>query len=205
MADARVHTVLFDADGLLQHPRADWVPRLAAFDEGDPEGFLVDLWEAERPALRGRETLHDSVARLLRTRGLDPSLAGDVCGLWDNIEVDEDAWQLVRDVRAAGVACHLATNQQSYRRDLMVDLGYGDLVDETFYSCDLGHAKPEPAYFIAILERLGAGPEGIVFVDDRPDNVEAARGVGLTAYVHDPESGAQGLRGVLRSARVPGA
>lgn len=201
----RVHTVLFDADGLLQHPEAGWVERLSRFDADDPEGFLLELWAAERPALEGKESLIDSVRRLLAARGLDEAQAQAVCDLWDNIEVDDEAWQLVRDVAAAGVRCHLATNQQSYRRDLMIDLGYGDLVEEAFYSCDLGHAKPDPAYFRAILDRLGVGPEGIVFVDDRPDNVEAAASVGLSAHVHDPASGADGLRGVLRAAGVAGA
>ncbi|WP_226344793.1 HAD family hydrolase [Agilicoccus flavus] len=205
MAGRSVHTVLFDADGLLQHPAAGWAERLSGFDDGDPEGFLVALWEAERPALEGRETLRDSVTRLLASRGLDEGRADEVCALWDNIEVDQEAWQLVRDVADAGVACHLATNQQSYRRDLMIDLGYGDLVEHAFYSCDLGHAKPDPEYFRAILARLDAGPDGVVFVDDRVDNVEAARSVGLDAHVHDPSTGAEGLRGVLRAAGVPGA
>lgn len=204
-SDATVHTVLFDADGLLQHGASGWADKLARFDPADPQGFLVALWEAERPALEGKERLQDSVTRMLIDRGLDPQLAPDICDLWDNIVVDEDAWRLVRQVAAAGVRCHLATNQQTFRRDLMIDLGYGDLMHESFYSCDLGHAKPSPDYFRVILDRLGIEPQGVVFVDDRPDNVEAAASVGIDAHVHDPASGADGLRGVLRAAGVPGA
>lgn len=201
----RVHTVLFDADGVLQHPRAGWVDRLSKYGQGDPEGFLADLWEAEIPALEGRETLHEGVRRLLEARGLDHGLVDELCGLWDNIEVDPEALAVVADLRAAGVAVHLATNQQAYRRDLMVDLGYADHFDQSFYSCDLGAAKPRREYFEAILERLGHGPEGVVFVDDRADNVATAASLGISAHVHDPAAGAAGLRELLRAAGVPGS
>ena len=59
---------------------------------------------------------------------------------------------LIGELRAAGIGCHLATNQQAYRRAIMQDeRGYGEWFDQTFYSCDLGLAKPDPAYFRAIL------------------------------------------------------
>lgn len=200
--------VLFDADGLLQHPRAGWVDRLAAYDAADGAGFVAALWEAEVPALRGEETLREGLLRLLRERGLDEGRVDELVDLWDNIEVDEDAWQVVRDVRAAGVHTCLATNQQEHRKGLMLDLGYGDLVDTAFFSCDLGAAKPDPAYFERILERLGVERQDagrVVFLDDVPANVEAAASVGIVARVHDPLCGADGLREVLRSVGVPGS
>lgn len=199
--------VLFDADGLLQHPKAGWVDRLSAYDTADGEGFVAALWEAEVPALRGEETLREGMLRLLRERDLDESRVDELVDLWDNIEVDEDAWQAVRDVRATGIRTCLATNQQEHRKGLMLDLGYADLVDIAFFSCDLGAAKPDPEYFARILQRLGidSGDAGrVVFLDDVPANVDAAASVGITALRHDPDTGADNLRALLRSAGVPG-
>ncbi len=200
-----VEAVLFDADGLLQHPRAGWEGRIAAFDPADPDGMLDALWRAEIPALEGKQHLRDGMLDLLTARGLDVDRVDDLVALWDNIEVDPDAWRVVEAVRAAGVPCYLASNQQSYRRDLMLALGYGELVDHAFFSCDLGVAKPKPAYFEAILARLALPADRVVFVDDVPANVAAAASVGIVARVHDPDCGADGLRAVLRSAGVPGA
>lgn len=207
-ASARILAVLFDADGLLQHPKADWVERLAAYDTADGDGFLTALWEAEVPALRGEETLRDGLLRLLRERGLDEGRVDELVDLWDNIEVDEEAWQVVRDVRATGITTCLATNQQEHRKGLMLELGYADLVDVAFFSCDLRAAKPDPEYFERILQHLGIERHDagrVVFLDDVPANVEAAASVGIVARVHDPECGAEGLREVLRSAGVPGS
>ena len=60
-------------------------------------------------------------------------------------------------------------------------LPYEDVLDGSFYSYELGAAKPDPAYFTHIVERLGVPPEQLLFVDDRADNVAAARSVGLAA------------------------
>ena len=54
-------------------------------------------------------------------------------------------------------------------------------LDGAFYSCALGVAKPDPAYFAAVLDLLALPPERVLLVDDNPANVAAARSVGLAA------------------------
>ena len=125
----------------------------------------------------------------------------DLLSLWEQVDADEDALRLVRDVAATGVSCVLATNQQDHRKAYLRErFGYDDVFDRSFYSCDVGAMKPEPAYFERVLEALGirqqdAGDVG--FVDDLTANVAAARGLGIRAVHHDPASGVAGLRAAL--------
>ena len=52
-----------------------------------------------------------------------------------------------------------------------------------------GVAKPDPVLFRLVLDRYRLDPAATVFVDDSPDNVEAAAGLGLRALLfHDPET-----------------
>ncbi len=60
-------------------------------------------------------------------------------------------------------------------------LGYGELFYREFYSCYLGWAKPDPAYFGDVLRLGELAPGRTLFIDDRPQNVEAARAAGLQA------------------------
>ena len=62
------------------------------------------------------------------------------------------------------------------------------------FSCDLRAVKPEPAAYTAALALLGARPDEVVFVDDRPVNVEAARAVGIRAEVFTGAEQFDGLR-----------
>lgn len=53
------------------------------------------------------------------------------------------------------------------------------------YSHEVGLAKPDPRIFSLAAQRIGLPSGEIVFVDDRPDNVEAARACGLHAILHE--------------------
>ena len=52
--------------------------------------------------------------------------------------------------------------------------------EESFLSFQLGLLKPDPQFFLHILNKMGAPPSECVFIDDTPENVEAARSVGMT-------------------------
>jgi putative hydrolase of the HAD superfamily len=47
----------------------------------------------------------------------------------------------------------------------------------------IGAVKPSPAAYEIALQRLEAAPERVVFIDDKPENVEAARAAGMHAFV----------------------
>ena len=63
------------------------------------------------------------------------------------------------------------------------------VLEDWVASCDVGLRKPDPQFYRFALERAGVRPSEAVYVDDRPEMVEAGRAVGLTA-VHF-ESGRQ--------------
>ena len=106
---------------------------------------------------------------------------------------------MIARLRANGVDCHLATNQQPYRRAIMQDeRGYGEWFDQTFYSCDLGLAKPDPAYFRAILSTVELPASSVLFIDDNESNVAGARSVGLHAEVFDLSTGVDTLVDLLK-------
>ena len=52
--------------------------------------------------------------------------------------------------------------------------------DESFLSFQMGLLKPDPQFFIHILNELEASPGDCLFIDDSPENVESARSVGMT-------------------------
>lgn len=55
-------------------------------------------------------------------------------------------------------------------------------------SCDLRAGKPDPVFYQRALARFEVPAEGSLFVDDRPENVEAARHLGFTCVLYqDPE------------------
>ena len=66
--------------------------------------------------------------------------------------------------------------------------------DEQFYSCEIGVAKPDPAYFATVLERLQTPADQVVFIDDSPANIEAARKIGIDARLYTGPDVITGIR-----------
>lgn len=201
-----VRAVLWDADGVLQHLPAGWEASMrpvVGHLVDDVEAFLAEAFAAERPALTGDARWLDVLPGLLERWGI-ASAYDDALRVWLTIEPVVATRELVSSLRAAGVRCFLATNQDEHRgQHMQVQLGYADLFDDTFYSYELGLAKPDPAYFSAVLERLGLPGGEVLFVDDSAANVASAREVGLRAELWHVDDGVDLLRDRLRAHGLP--
>ena len=209
MADAtsgalRVRAVLLDADGVLQVNPPGWLEELQAFvPEGSGEKFSEHLFEAEQAALTGHRPFRDVVAEVLEHWGV-ADRAEDLVDHYHHIEVVSDTAEVARDLRAAGVPVHLATNQHDLRTAYMrEELGYGDLLDSTFTSCELGVTKSDPAFFRRVVDRLGLAPAEVLHVDDKERFVDAAREAGVRGVVWTVDDGPEALRSRLRGHGLP--
>lgn len=194
-----ITTVLLDLDGVVQRPR-DFVDQARTLLAG--KASVRDLLDAERPALSGNGDLHADLARFIE-RYQVPATVADLIRLWRDIEVDPEVLQLCDQLRERGVRVHVASNQQPMRKEFITSaFGYADHFDEQFYSCDLRVAKPDVAFFRAIIDRLQVTPEHTLFIDDLEENVAAARTTGLVAQWHDSELGAPGIRKILSAHQL---
>ncbi len=91
-----------------------------------------------------------------------------------------------RPARKTGIL----SNSGPGARDAERHWGFEDITDDIVYSHEVGLLKPDPRVFALTAERLGVRPHEIVFLDDVPGHVEAAREAGWHAVVHrtTPES-----------------
>ncbi|WP_304454837.1 HAD family phosphatase [Nocardiopsis sp. YSL2] len=162
---------------------AYWHPR-HAYDRGDLDG--PGFWRAVGERL-GTAFDDAAVAELV---------ALDVRS-WSH--VDEDMVSFVGSLASDGVKLGLLSNiphenaeyfERHHARVL-------DLFEVLGLSCRLNLAKPEAAAYQWCLEGLGVAPEKVLFVDDRPHNVDAAVALGLQGHVFTSRAALQerlGLR-----------
>ncbi len=126
---------------------------------------------------------------------------------WDG--VDEEMVQFARELRAGGVPIALLSNEPPEltartraRRDWL------HLFEPAVISSDVGLAKPDPAMFELALERMRAvvGPDlqaaDVLFTDDSPHNIEAARALGFAVHLF---GGVEGLRAAVAATLPHGA
>jgi putative hydrolase of the HAD superfamily len=91
--------------------------------------------------------------------------------------------EFVAGLRLQGFKCHVASVQERNRAAyLRQTVGFDRAFDETFFSCDIGTAKPDSAFFVKVQEQLGRPPHELLLVDDSQTCVEAAHGAGWQAF-----------------------
>lgn len=194
-----IEHVLLDADEVLQHPG---VPGEAAgpYAELITAELIADLGPLNAPAMRGDIDFFVEFSRLAQQHGVDVSPDDLFPLMWRSIVVDPASMRLVDALKAAGYVVHLGTNQEHHRGRFMREtLGFDEtLFGVAVYSCEIGLAKPDPAYFEKAVAMIGAAPETVLFIDDKQENVDGARTAGLVAERWELAEGHDRLHELLR-------
>ena len=200
----RIRALMVDIDGVIVvHP--------------DPKGWSVHLErdlglaaETLQAAffkphfcdiVHGRAGLHERLEPVLAE--IAPHLSAEtLVRYWfeQDAHLDHDLLAELAQVRARGVELHLATVQEHQRADyLWRTLGLRERFDAIHYAADLGWTKPALEFYATVEARTGFGPGDLFFIDDRVENVDAARMCGWNAAVW---TGKQSLADAMASAGV---
>lgn len=90
---------------------------------------------------------------------------------------------LLAELRDAGYEIHALSNYPVWYRLLDDKLDLSRYLHWTFVSCRTGLRKPDPAAYLDAARHLDVEPGECLFVDDRRENIDAARGVGMPAIL----------------------
>ncbi len=181
----KIAAVVFDLGGVL----LDWDPRYLYRklfdDEQAMERFLTEICTPEWhhvhdlgvPVERSCAELacaHPECAELIWAWGRrsEEMIAGPIYG----------SVEILRELKAAGVPCYALTNMEAetypVRRERYAFMRW---FDGAVVSAFEGRAKPDPEIFKRLLGRYRLTPSATAMIDDRPANLEAARGLEMHA------------------------
>jgi HAD superfamily hydrolase (TIGR01509 family) len=99
----------------------------------------------------------------------------------------EENVRLLKRLKATGARVHALSNFAHEKFALArADHPFLESFDVAVISGFEGIAKPDPAIFDILLARVQRPAENLLFVDDAPRNVEAARAKGIEAILYAP-------------------
>lgn len=115
---------------------------------------------------------------------------------WNGIfNENRDVTQLMQRLRKRHKLLALSNTNVLHLEHIQSSFPALSIFDHWVASCDVGLRKPDPKIYLLALERAGVRPAAAVYIDDRPELVEAGRGAGLTAIrFENGEQLAQELR-----------
>ena len=175
---------------------------LADFNDDDLLAAVVDSTRLAKDEATAREPELDDlverglisdaeyVARLNEAKGLDWSI-DELTQLWSTVfTLNATGRTLYSDAVEAGVAVCLLSNIAEFHINAIRNNwpGFFDGAEEQFLSYRIGVRKPHPDIYRHVLDALGVAGEECFFIDDLPENVEAARSLGIQAHRFAPET-----------------
>lgn len=139
------------------------------------------LWKEIDRSVYMEELVKDFVAN-------DPGVAEEIIDFLENSYgvVKEYGYSkdLVKKLKAKGYKVYLLSNygghNYRYARD---NFSFIEYVDGGLISYEVGYVKPEPEIYEAIINRYNIIPGEAVFLDDLPQNIEAAKQFGFNTIL----------------------
>lgn len=210
-----LRAVLFDRDDTLARSApemyleaADWLAARHGLDAAAAHRALVEQWQSQAEAWRGLRTLRDEQAywtryaeALAQRLGLE---VRHVPALLQAFPYERfmrpvaGAREVLAELRARGLRIGVLSNTLPSIDRTLRALDLADLVDVAVATCTVGVHKPEPGAFRHALAQLDLPAAAVLLVDDLPENVAAARAVGLQAALIDLTGRTEGALHDLR-------
>jgi epoxide hydrolase-like predicted phosphatase len=182
-----IRAVIFDVGGVILHDRehakrSEWETRL-----GLPPGQLTRLVLGSEPAAHAAsgEVTEWQVWQAVGVQlGLDEAHSLELQrDFWSSEQLDVTMVRFIQTLRPrykVGILSNAWSDARSFHN---AKFEMNTWVDVQVYSAEVGLLKPDPRIYRIVLDQLQL-PAGVcVFVDDRPENVQAAQTLGMKGVV----------------------
>lgn len=180
----RPSALILDYGEVLCHPMRPGGMALLASQLGAPESEMAEVyWRHRRDYDLGMPSREywTLVAQDLGTtldEGLLASLVTVDVDSWTDYR--DEMWALAATFREAGGRLGMLSNGvPEIVARIRSDRDLSAIFDAVVISYEVQLAKPEPEIYRITLDRLGVPPAAALFVDDRLENIDAARELGF--------------------------
>lgn len=182
----KIRSVVFDFGNVICFPPArEKIERAAADARLPVDDFLRAMWKDRLPYDGGLTPSEywRGVAAHASTEFDDSKIARMVeheIGFWNTFDERVLVW--IEKLRKSGYTVGILSNlPHPIAASLRGTPGFMEHFDHVTFSCDLRLFKPQAGIYEHSFRGLNVAPEETLFIDDKIENVEGARAVGMRA------------------------
>jgi HAD superfamily hydrolase (TIGR01509 family) len=186
-------------------------PRAVVFDWGDVIGFndrsvvvnfMCDSFQfsesefesanlAKREAIKAGKSEIDFWTEYARDNNI--CLPGDWpqqyrATLKASVGADAEMYALIDQLKKNGIQVAMLSNIDDRYVKLIRDFGFYEPFEPCLLSCEMGLEKPDSKAYDLLIKSIQICPAQIVFIDDKVENVEAAKARGIDAILFESKS-----------------
>jgi putative hydrolase of the HAD superfamily len=180
-----IKALLIDADGVIIN--AEYFSIQYSRDFGIDSNAMMPFFNSLfQQALIGKADLKEIVQPYLIEWKWRKSI-DEFLDYWFKAEnkINKPLIEVVKNIQRKGIKCYIATNQEKYRTQYMMEhMGFDKLFDGIFSSAHIGHIKPQKEFYQSIIKKLSLPAEQILFWDDTPSHINGAKKSGIQAELY---------------------
>lgn len=175
--------MIFDADGVMIKSETMF-SKIYEKEYGIADGTMLPFFEGVfSDCLVGKADLKKELLPYLKKWKWKKSVE-DFINFWHTSEhfINHELVEYVQNLRKRGIKCYLATNQEKYRTEYMInEMGFAGVFDDIFSSAYIGYKKPNHNFFQYVMEKINVRKNEVVFWDDTQGHVDSAKIFGISA------------------------
>ena len=199
-----VNALILDyGEVLVRAQSAASIQRMAELAQLDTVEFRKRYW-VHRPAYDSGRVSSSDYWRLVigdapvPADGVDSAIAALKDADYESwIDYREDVWDLAAAFRQRGRTAMLSNGVPEVMTRVAAARPLEQYFDRVIVSYEVGVVKPGPEIYQIALKAVGVPAEQVLFVDDRPENLEAAERAGIQTLHFTSDASIDDLRARL--------
>jgi putative hydrolase of the HAD superfamily len=97
-------------------------------------------------------------------------------------EEKKEMFTLVSSLKKRGYKIGFLSNTELPAMNFFIEQNY-DMIDICVFSCKEGIIKPDIEIYKILLNQINSDPKDVIFIDDRPENIDAANKIGVNGIL----------------------
>ena len=194
--DKRKRLYVFDLGGVTLDNvdfRKKWLNTIKVDEREFYRTYNEYIW----PIMDGTMSVETFYSHLEKYFGI--KIEGDPFYDYFNPILNKDVAETISRLREDGNRVVTGTNNCTPHWRFIKAQGWDKLFDASYASQEIALSKPFSSFYKYILEKEGYEAEDAVMIDDREENLEGARGVGMKTFLLTPEFDRKNLYSSLLS------
>jgi len=198
-----IKTILFDFGGVFFASFSNpWKGNVRSATEvkrlKDPvTRILENNWEKITARVFGREELKQAILEL------NTYTDAEIEELLNSLtSINNYVLDLAKTLKNRGlILCSLNNERPLWTDFWRMYFSLDNIFNRYFVSCEIGHKKPNPEIYQHVLTQLNLQGKYCFFIDDKKENIEAAREFGITTH-HFQDISARDLKTALQKLKI---
>lgn len=172
-----IKALLFDFFGVISSEVAPpWFSRY--FNEEDAVRLKAQIFERADLGLISED---ETYAEMSELSGIPKDRIREE--FYSLVKIDTELVQYIKSLKGKIPIYLLSNAPEGFLRRVLEENDLYPLFDRLFISCEIGLKKPSAAYYTYALKNIGITARDAFFTDDNPENINAARAMGINAEV----------------------